>query len=115
MGVDETSCRKGHSYLTVAVDMDERRVIHVTEGKGAATIASIKDYLEEKQTPPQQISQVCIDLSPAFISGVESNFPNAQLTFNRFHVKALLNKVMDEVRKQERRRYMALKGISIRF
>jgi len=115
LGIDETSSRKGHSYLTVAVDMDERRVIHVTEGKGAATIEAIKDYLETKQAPPPQISQVCIDLSPAFISGVESWFPNAQITFDRFHVKALLNKAMDEVRKQERRRHVALKGHKYTF
>jgi transposase len=115
LGVDETSSRKGHSYITIGVDMDERRVIHATEGKGAATIESIKDYLETKQTPPEQISQVCIDLSPAFISGVESYFPNAQITFDRFHVKALLNKAMDEVRKQERRRHVALKGHKYTF
>jgi transposase len=88
LGVDETSSRKGHSYITIGVDMDERRVIHATEGKGADTIESIKDYLETKQTPPEQISQVCIDLSPAFISGVESYYPKAQITFDRFHVKA---------------------------
>lgn len=115
LGVDETSSRKGHSYLTIAVDMEQRRVIHATEGKGASTIEHIKDYLQAKQAPPKQISQVCMDLSPAFISGVESYFPNAQITFDRFHVKALLNKAMDEVRKQERRRHVELKGHKYTF
>lgn len=115
LGVDETSSRKGHSYITIGVDMDERRVIYATEGKGADTIESIKDYLETKETPPEQISQVCIDLSPAFISGVESYFPEAQITFDRFHVKALLNKAMDEVRKSERRRHVELKGHKYTF
>lgn len=115
LGVDETSSRKGHSYITIGVDMDQRRVIHATEGKGSDTIESIKDYLETKQTPPEQISQVCIDLSPAFISGVASYFPHAQITFDRFHVKALLNKAMDEVRKSERRRHVELKGHKYTF
>lgn len=115
LGVDETSSRKGHRYITIGVDMDERRVIHATEGKGVDTIESIKDYLETKQTPPEQIDQVCIDLSPAFISGVESHFPDAQITFDRFHVKALLNKAMDEVRKSERRRHVELKGHKYTF
>lgn len=26
LGIDESSSKKGHSYVTVAVDMDERRV-----------------------------------------------------------------------------------------
>ena len=115
LGVDETSSRKGHSYITTGVDMDERRVIHATEGKGADTRESIKDYLEIKQTPSEQISQVCIDLSPAFISGVECYFPDAQITFDRFHVKALGNKAMDEVRKSERRRHVELKGHKYTF
>jgi hypothetical protein len=37
-GFDETSRRKGHSYITVAVDLEERRVIHVVKGKNAETI-----------------------------------------------------------------------------
>ena len=113
--MDETSSRKGHSYITTGVDMDERRVTHATEGKGADTMESIKDYLEIKQTPSEQISQVCIDLSPAFISGVECYFPDAQITFDRFHVKALGNKAMDEVRKSERRRHVELKGHKYTF
>ncbi len=115
LGVDETSARKGHRYLTIGVDMDQRRVVHAVPGKGADTIEAMKDYLQAKQTPPEQISQVCIDLSPAFISGVESCFPHAQITFDRFHVKALLNKAMDEVRKQERRRHAGLKGHKYTF
>ncbi|QDH80183.1 transposase [Echinicola soli] len=28
LGIDETSSKKGHRYVTVAVDMEERRVVH---------------------------------------------------------------------------------------
>lgn len=115
LGVDETSSRKGHSYLSLAVDMDKRCVVHATEGKGAGSIEAIKDYLQKKGADPAQISQICIDLSPAFISGVEAYFPTAQITFDRFHVKALLNKAMDEVRKRERRRHEQLKGHKYTF
>jgi transposase len=45
LGFDETSRRKGHKYVTVAVDLETRRVIHVVEGKDAKTIEDIKDYL----------------------------------------------------------------------
>lgn len=32
--IDETSSKKGHSYVTVAVDMNEKRVIYAVPGKG---------------------------------------------------------------------------------
>jgi len=113
LGVDETSSKKGHNYLTLAVDMEEKRVVHATEGKGADTLTAIANYLkgkEDKGTPPEQIGQICIDLSPAFISGIGKEFPEAQIVFDRFHVKALLNKAMDDLRKKERKEHLMLKG-----
>jgi len=80
LGIDETSSKKGHDYLTVAMDLDNSRVVHVTPGKGADTITRIADYLETKGTPRD------------------------------YHVKALLNKAMDTVRKTEYAMHRELKG-----
>ena len=110
LGIDETSSKKGHDYLTVAMDMNRSSVVHVTPGKGADTITAIGDYLESKGTAKADIKQVCIDLSPSFISGVTKEFENAQITYDRYHVKALLNKAMDEVRKNEYLVHKELKG-----
>ena len=115
LGFDETSRQKGHSYITVGVDLDERRVLHVVKGKDAQTIKLIKDYLESKGVAPSQIDQASIDLSPAFISGIKKNFPNAEITFDRFHVVKLLNESMDTVRKQERKEHEQLKGHKYTF
>ncbi len=115
LGFDETSRRKGHSYITVAVDLEERRVIHVVKGKNAKTIDDIKIYLDDKGVPAKQITQASIDLSPAFISGIMEHFPQADITFDRFHVVKLLNKAMDTVRKQERKEHEQLKGHKYTF
>ena len=115
LGFDETSRRKGHSYITVAVDLEERRVIHVVKGKNAKTIRDIKVYLDDKGVPAKQISQASIDLSPAFISGIMEHFPQADITFDRFHVVKLLNEAMDTVRKQERKEHEQLKGHKYTF
>lgn len=48
LGIDETSSKKGHSYVTVAVDMDERRVVYAVPEKGADTIDAIATHLEKK-------------------------------------------------------------------
>jgi transposase len=110
LGIDETSSKRGHTYVTLAVDMETSRVVHVTEGKGAETITAIADHLQAKGTAREAIEQVCIDLSPSFISGVEKEFPQAHIVFDRFHVKALLNKAMDDLRKQEVKKHAMLKG-----
>ncbi|MCP9769389.1 hypothetical protein EGI22_15905 [Lacihabitans sp. LS3-19] len=50
LGIGETSSKKGHDYITVAVDMKTSRVVHATEGRGADTITKIADYLKTKGT-----------------------------------------------------------------
>lgn len=115
LGFDETSRRKGHSYITVGVDLDKNRVLHVVKGKDAGTIKDIQEYLESKGVLSSQITQASIDLSPAFISGIKNNFPNAEITFDRFHVVKLLNEAMDTVRKQERKEHDQLKGHKYTF
>ena len=115
LGFDETSRRKGHKYVTVAVDLKQRRVIHVVEGKDSHAIEDIQGYLKTKGVEPEQITQASIDLSPAFISGIKKNFPQASITFDRFHVVKLLNEAMDKVRKQERKEHEELKGHKYTF
>ncbi len=111
----ETSRQKGQTYITVDVDLEARRVLHVVKGKDANTIKEIKNYLENKGVRPEQIKQTSIDLSPAFISGIIKHFPVANITFDRFHVVTLLNEAMDDVRKQERKEHEQLKGHKYTF
>lgn len=115
LGIDETSTKKGHHYITLGVDLDEARVIHVTEGKGMATLQSIQQHLENKGVDKDQIQEISIDLSPAFIAGAAESFPTAQITFDRFHVVKLLNEAMNKVRIAERKEHDELKGHKYTF
>lgn len=115
LGVDETSSRKGHKYVTLGVDLEKSRVIHACTGKGKATLKSIQQRLESKGVPAAQITQLSMDLSPAFIAGAAESFPAAAITFDRFHVVKLLNEAMDKVRKVERLEHDDLKGHKYTF
>jgi transposase len=115
IGIDETSRKKGHDYVTVAVDLQERRVLFVTEGKDEKTIDRLREHLVKKEVAPERIEQVSIDMSPAFIAGICNNFPKAKITFDRFHIVKLLNEAMDKVRKDERREHEYLKGHKYTF
>jgi len=115
VGFDETSVRKGHNYITTAVDLDEKRILFAVEGKGADCIEKSVKYLEDKKVNIDAIKQVCIDMSPAFISGCVNYLPNASITFDKFHVMKEVNKAMDELRKLERKGNNLLKGHKYTF
>jgi len=115
IGFDETSTKKGHNYVTTTVDLDKRRVLHVSEGKDASCIEKGVNYLNEKGIKTQDIENVCIDMSPAFISGCMKHLPEASMIFDRFHVVKEVNKAMDELRKLERKGNELLKGRKYTF
>jgi transposase len=108
---DETSYKRGHNYLTLAVDVDARRVVSVTEGKDAATIGAFADDLRAHNGDPKNITSVSIDMSPAFIKGVTDNLPNARITFDKFHVIAHTSDAVSEMRRLEQKTDPALKGL----
>jgi len=110
IGIDETSTKKGHKYVTVVMDMKEKKVIYVTRGKEAETLSKFNEYIESKGIKGTQIKEVSMDMSPAYISGVTEIFAEAKIVFDKFHVMKIVNEAMDQVRKQERREHEELKG-----
>ena len=111
VAVDETSCRRGHNYLTIAADMGERKVVFVTEGKDAKTVTRFAEYLAAHKGTPDQVRSVSIDMSPAFIKGVTKHLPNARITFDKFHVVAHASAAVDQMRRLEQRTDPSLKGL----
>lgn len=103
VGVDETSRAKGHDYVTVFVDMEEAKVLHVEPGKDSTTVSGFKTALEAHGGCTKQVEEFSMDMSAAFIKGVGKQFPDAKMTFDRFHVMKLVNKAVDEVRREERK------------
>lgn len=108
-GFDETSKRKHHDYVTLFVDYKTRKTIFVTEGKGSETVKNFADDLVKHHGKVENITDISADMSPAFIKGVRENFPDAQLTFDKFHVIKLLNKAVGNVRKEESKENELLK------
>ena len=110
VGMDETSKRKGHDYITLFVDLDKRRTIFITEGKDHKTVKAFVNDLKEHKGTPEHITDVSCDMSPAFIKGIAAYLPNAEITFDRFHIMKILNVAVDQVRKQEAIIQSILKG-----
>jgi len=110
VGIDETSSKRGHNYVTLVVDLEESKTIFATEGKDNATIGRFKDDLIDHGGNPDAIDDVSCDMSPAFIKGIKENLPNAQITFDKFHIIKTLNEAVDEVRRLEQKGQPELKN-----
>lgn len=103
IGIDETSLRKGQNYISVVHDLEQKRLLFACEGKDHKTVGSFATDLEAHGGKPEQIEHVCQDMSAAFAKGVSLALPEAQISYDRFHVVAMANEAMDEVRREETR------------
>jgi transposase len=110
LGMDETSVAKGHDYITLFVDLEERKTCHISDGKDHQTVAEFVEILEAKQGDRRQVKQVSCDMSPAFIKGVGEYLPKAEITFDKFHIMKIINGGVDKVRREESKTNPLLKG-----
>lgn len=101
VGVDETSVAKGHKYITLFVNLSSNTVLFVTEGRSNETVKKFVTDLELHHGKAENVVQTSSDLSPAFIKGITENLPNAQMTFDKFHVMKIINNAVDQVRREE--------------
>ncbi len=99
--VDETSFKKGQSYVTVVSDALRHCVIDVENGRDSQTIESFAKKLEEHGGDCSKIRDFVSDMSGTYTSAGDLCFPNARHIIDKFHVKQLLLKAMDEVRRDE--------------
>jgi transposase len=109
ISTDETSAKRGHNYITIFMDPEGRNVICVTKGKDSATWGICKEHLEAHGGDSGKVTEVCMDMSPAFIKGAKDNFPKAAITFDKFHVIKAVNEAVDEVRRTESKSCVELK------
>ncbi len=103
IGVDETSVKRGHAYITVVHDLETKRLLFACAGRDHQTLESFADDLRAHGGDPDNIEHACIDMSAAYTKGIALALPNAQISYDRFHVIALANAAMDEVRREEMR------------
>lgn len=101
VGIDECSKQKGQKYITTFCDLDKSRVIYVADGRESKTVDEFAGHIQAKGHAPEKITQVCADMWPAYLSGVEKNLPAASVTYDRYHVMTYVNKAVDEVRRRE--------------
>jgi transposase len=101
IGIDETSAKRGHNYISLVMDMVARKLLFAVEGKGSEVLGAFKADLLAHGGDPGKIKEASLDMSPAFVKGLREHFPKAHLTFDRFHVMKIIGEALDEVRRNE--------------
>lgn len=101
IGLDETASRRGHNYISLFHDLDQKRLLFACEGRNKSVVAEFVNDLEAHGGQAEKIDSVCIDMSKSYVAGVGESLPHAEITFDPFHVMAIVNKAVDLVRRQE--------------
>ena len=97
IAIDEISIGKRHRYLTVVLDLKTGAVVFVGDGKGAD---ALDPFWKQLKRAKSKIDAVAIDMSPAYISAIIKNLPNAKIVFDHFHVIKMFNDKLSELRRQ---------------
>jgi len=93
VGIDETSTKKGHDYITVFVDMDTSQIVDIQDDRSSQ---AIQNFFHAHPNP-EVVTDISMDMSPAFGSGISEFFPWANFTFDKWHVFKLLAKHLDKI------------------
>ena len=80
--IDEKSIGKGHHYLTVVLNADTGETLFLGEGKRKATL---DQFLE----------------SGSYQASVKEHIPDADIVYDKFHIIANYNEVIDNIRRRE--------------
>lgn len=101
IGVDETSFRKGHQYITVVSDLEHDRVLWVGDDRKKTTLAAYWSQLPDAHLAG--IREVVMDMWEPYIRATLDAVPDAdsKIVIDRYHVAHLLTDGVDRVRRAE--------------
>jgi transposase len=116
LGLDETSFLAANAahptqYVTGMVDLDRRRLIDVIEGNAGADVARWLDRQPEGWRAGVEV--VATDPHEGYRRGIRPALDHATLVADPFHIVALANRAVDDVRRrvqQERLGHRGRKG-----
>lgn len=73
-------------------------ILDIQEGKSGETVRKFV-----QKTDRTQIKEVRMDVSPAFISAVQKELPDAQITFDKFHIYRHIFKHLEQIEDSEKK------------
>lgn len=97
IGIDETSYKKGHRYMTVIVDHDRGCVVWACKGHGRKQLDMFLDLLTQEQR--DAIETVTADGARWIADAVTERLPQAELAIDPFHAVSWCTDALDDLRR----------------
>jgi transposase len=112
LGIDETSFKKGHEYVTVVMDKDRGAVLEVIAGHDAEGMSGW--FRTQKSSDLSGIKSITMDMWDAYIKAVKESIAGWEelIAFDRFHVAKHFTEGVDRVRRREHREFLKEAGES---
>jgi transposase len=98
IGIDEVSWRKQHRYLTLVADHIRGQIVWGHEGRDAKT--ADRFFKEIGTSRSHAIEVISLDMGPGYAKSTREHAPQAILTIDPYHVVALANRALDDVRRE---------------
>lgn len=98
IGIDETSYKKGHKYITVIVNHDTNTVVWAAQGHGKSVLTQFY-----RQLTPKQLSSIRVvtgDGAKWITECVNEFTPDCERCVDPFHVVEWAMEALDEVRRE---------------
>lgn len=103
IGIDEKSFLKRHQYVSIVVDLDEARVLHVADDRRAESLVPYFQGLTAAERTG--ITAIAMDMWEPYRKTVREQIPDGErkIVFDKFHVLQHVGVAVDTVRKAESR------------
>jgi transposase len=101
LGVEEKGFRKGHSYVTLVNDLEQGRVLYVSEERKQSSLDGFWPTLTAEQMA--SIEAVAMDMWDPYVALTQAHLPGAEskIVFDTFHLAKHLGEAVDQVRRRE--------------
>ena len=98
MAIDEIYLGKKKKFMTIAIDLESGRVIHVCPGRGKDEIIK---FLKKVWRYASNLQAISIDMSGSYSSAIKEIFEEEiDIVFDRFHIVNLINIKIEELRRE---------------
>ncbi len=97
IGIDEVSWKRQHNYLTLVADHIRGQIVWGHEGNDAKTAGRF--FQEIGRSRSHAIEVISLDMGPGYAKAAAQHAPQATIAIDPYHVVALANRALDEVRR----------------
>lgn len=102
IAIDEIAIKKGHTYMTVVLDLDSGLILYTAEGKDHSALEAFFRRLKKAKA---DLEAVAVDMSEAFNKAITKYWPHkVAIVHDHYHIVSNMNAVIDKVRRDEQKR-----------